>query len=84
MADVEEECLALLLAVVADVDAGGDLLRHDIAHRRLADAVQFRRIDRLAARAADVERVSAGGRGRLPVWVVRMRSWLRSIGCRSF
>ena len=36
MAHVEEERLALLFAVVADIDAGGDLLRHDLAHRRLA------------------------------------------------
>ena len=49
VADVEEERLALLFAVVADIDAGGDLLRHDIAHRGLADGVDRRRIDRLAA-----------------------------------
>ena len=36
MADVKEERLALLLAVVADVDAGGDLLAHDVARRGLA------------------------------------------------
>jgi len=55
MADIEEERLTLLLAVVRHVDTCGDLLQHDIAHCLLADAVQFRSVNRLAARTADIE-----------------------------
>ena len=49
VADVEEERLALLLAVVADIDAGGDLLCHHLLHGGLAQCVQFCGIDRLIA-----------------------------------
>ena len=42
VADVEDERVALLLAVVADVDAGLDLLRHDGVQRGLAGRVQAR------------------------------------------
>ena len=55
VADVEQERVALLLAIVADVDARFGLLRHDGVHRRLAGRLQLRRIDRLAARAARIE-----------------------------
>jgi hypothetical protein len=52
---VEEEALALLLAVVADVDPGGDLLGHHPSQRLLAGRGEFRRVDRLALRAAHVQ-----------------------------
>src|SRR5271165_5036779 len=42
MADVEEERLPLLFAIVRYVDTGGDLLRHHLLHCRLADTVEFR------------------------------------------
>src|SRR5439155_21184534 len=55
MAQVEKEGLALLLAIVADIDSGLDLLVDDPAKRRLAEAVEFSRVDRAAAGALDVE-----------------------------
>ena len=75
---IEEECLALLLAVVADVDPGAELLR-TTSPARLAQRRQLGGVDRLAARAADIEFGQRRGRGRLPAWVVRIRSWLVSI-----
>ena len=54
--DVEEECLALLLAVVADIDAGGDLLAHDVAGRGFALGVDRGFVHRLAGRAARIQR----------------------------
>jgi hypothetical protein len=63
MADIKEERLALLFAVIADIDAGGDLLCNDIVHRGSADSVQSRGIDRLAERPPDIER-SQFGRAR--------------------
>ena len=55
VADIEEERLALLLAVVADIDAGLDLLVDDPAQRRLAEPVEFGRIDRFAAGPPHIE-----------------------------
>ena len=53
--EIEKEGIALLLAVVADVDAGVVLLAHDRPHRFAAGAIDFGRIDRVAARAQRVE-----------------------------
>ena len=77
--DVEEEAFALLLAVVADVDAGLDLLRHDLAQRVAAGGVECGGVDRLAAARLRIELDQLGGRGRLPAWVVRIRSSLQRI-----
>ena len=79
MADVEKKAFALLLAVVADIDSGFGLLCDDPAQRLLPESLQFGRIDRFAARPANMQPGQLGGRGRLPVWVVRMRSSLRRI-----
>src|SRR6185437_4959937 len=45
VADVEEEPLALLLAVVAEVDPGLGLLAHHPAQRVMAEPFELRRID---------------------------------------
>src|SRR5205807_9608682 len=55
VADIEEERLALLLAVVADVDAGLDLLVDDPAQGFLAEPVKLGRVDLAAARPPDIE-----------------------------
>src|SRR6266513_518308 len=55
VADIEEEGLALMLAIVADIDAGFDLLVDDPAQRLLAEPVELGRIDLAAARAPDIE-----------------------------
>src|SRR5580704_18168553 len=55
VADVEEEGLALLLAVVADVDAGLDLLVDDLAQGLLAEPVEFGRVDLAATSPPDIE-----------------------------
>src|SRR5690348_17111829 len=55
MPDVEKKRLALLLAVVADIDTGFDLLVDDPAQCRLANPVELGAIDRLAAGAAHIE-----------------------------
>jgi hypothetical protein len=55
VADVEQERVALLLAVAADVDAGLGLLRYDGAQGRLPRGAQLIAVDRLAARAARVK-----------------------------
>ena len=55
MLDVEEEALALLLAVVADVDPGGDLPGHDPAQRRVPGRRKLVGIHRLAPGAAGIE-----------------------------
>src|SRR5262249_5874492 len=51
LAQIQEERLPLLLAVVADVDAGRRLLRHDRVQRVAAGGDGLGRVDRLAARA---------------------------------
>ena len=53
--EIEKEGIALLLAVVADVDPGFALLRHDAAHRVAAGAVDLGHVHRLAARAQRVK-----------------------------
>ena len=53
--DVEEEALALLLAIVADVDAGFDLLRHDLTQRIAAGGIERGGVDRLAGGAPCIE-----------------------------
>ena len=55
MPDVEKKRLALLLAVVADIDTGFDLLVDDPSQCRLANPVELSPIDRLAAGAAHIE-----------------------------
>src|SRR5215813_980844 len=55
MPNVEKKRLALLLAVVADIDTGFDLLVDDPSQCRLANPVELSRVDRLAAGAAHVE-----------------------------
>ncbi len=52
---VKEKRLALLLAVIADIDPGGDLLVDDPRQRRLAEPVELTLVDRLAAAAPDVK-----------------------------
>jgi hypothetical protein len=47
---MQEEALALLFAIIADVYAGGDLLRHHPAQRRLASPIERSRVDGLASR----------------------------------
>jgi hypothetical protein len=69
---------AQLLAVVADVDGRPGLLAYDLEQRLMPQPVELGRVDRFGAR--DIwSRVSSGGRGRLPVWVARIRSSLRRI-----
>jgi len=53
--DVEKKRLALLLAVVPDIDTGFDLLIDDPVRCRLADLVELSRIDRLATGAVHIE-----------------------------
>jgi hypothetical protein len=74
MLHVQEKALALLLAVVADVDPGGDLLGHDPAQRLPACFCKLSRVDRLALRAAHVQpdqlgrpRQTAGVGGQNPL-----------------
>jgi hypothetical protein len=73
MLHVKEEALALLLAVVADVDPGVELFGDHLAERVAASRGEFGGIDRLAARAAHVQpdqlgrpRQAAGVRGQDP------------------
>jgi hypothetical protein len=54
MADMEKESLSLLLAVVADVDAGFDLFRHDRMKGGTAFPFDFALVDLLAAGAAGI------------------------------
>ena len=91
LADIEEERLALLLAVVADIDAGGDLLAHHVARRRLAQRVELRFVDRLArARGAHKRgqsrrtRQAAGMRGQDAVRLVSIGfALIRRIACSN-
>ena len=55
VADVQEKALALLLAVVADIDARFGLFLDDPAQRRFSQAIEFGGVDRFAARAANVQ-----------------------------
>ncbi len=74
---------AALLAVVDDVDAGGFLFGDDAG-----DGVAHRGIERVAPFAyllpPAIASTTSGGRGRLPVWVVRIRSVLRRMFRASF
>ena len=54
MLHVQEEPLALLLAVVADVHPGGDLLAHDVAQCLPTRRFELRRVDRFALGTTDV------------------------------
>ena len=78
MLHVGEEALARLLAVVADVDAGGELARDDMPRRVLDRGAPARRRRPPRGGSAATNRSTApAGRGRLPAWVVRMRCSLR-------
>ncbi len=55
MADMEEESLALLFAVVADVDPGLDLLRNDPLQGRMAGPFDFGRVCFLPTGAPGIE-----------------------------
>ena len=79
MLHVGEEALARLLAVVADVDAGCELAFDHVAGGRLGGPRQGIGVVRLATALPDEQLEQAGGRGRLPAWVVRIRRRLRSI-----
>ena len=84
VADVEDERVALLLAVVADVDAGirPASPRWRSSRRGRRPAVRPHRPAR-RARGAHRAASAPSGRGRLPVWVVRIRLSLRRIRPRS-
>src|SRR5262249_915595 len=60
MPDVEKKRLALLFAVVADIDTGFDLLVDDPSQCRLANPAELSPIDRLAAGAAPGEPGACG------------------------
>ena len=81
--DVDGVIGAALLAVVDDVDAGGLLLRR--SHRRRPRAPRHRapHDPRTPFFSASNCSTTFAGRGRLPVWVVRIRCVLRRIGCLS-
>jgi hypothetical protein len=55
MADVEKKPLALLLAIVADIDPRFGLLTDDPAQRLPPQPVEFCRIHRFAPRPAHIE-----------------------------
>ena len=77
MADVGGVGRLAHLAVADDVDAGRDLLRDDLVDRLGDCGLERAGVDRVALLAcARMRSISGFGRGRLPVWVVRMRSWL--------
>ena len=77
-ADVGLEALAAELAVARDVDADFGLLAHHVLDA-LADVARklVLVVRSCPARAPSSPRMMAGGRTRLPTWVVRMRSVLR-------
>ena len=87
LVDISDEARLAHFAVVDDVDADFDLLAHDVgdglAHARLVTPP--RRSFRPCARATLMAWRSAG-RGRLPTWVVRMRSALcrMAFGSRDY
>src|SRR5215470_20203264 len=55
MADVQKEPLALLLAVVAEIDPRRSLFADDPAHRLASEPVEFGRVNRFASRLAHIE-----------------------------
>ncbi len=85
VADVQKEAFALLLAIVGDIDAGCGLLGDDAAQGLVAEPVDLRRIDRFAARSANIElgqlgraRQAAGMSGQDAVFAAAHR---RSFRC---
>ncbi len=52
---MEKETLALLLAIVADIDAGGDLLRNDSLQGGMARPRDFAGVDGFAAHVPSVQ-----------------------------
>jgi len=51
---MEEESLALLFAVVADIDSGFDLLRNDPLQGGMAGLFDFGRVDDFPTRAPGI------------------------------
>ena len=70
----------LLLAVIADIDAGGLLLLDDMAHGRSISAAISAASNASPASRRTSRSDSFSLRGRLPTWVVRMRSRLNIMG----
>ena len=64
------------LAVIDDVDADRDCFATTSFDGPRDSALELPGIDRLVAIAALQERDTSAGRGRLPTWVVTMRSVL--------
>ena len=64
------------LAVADDVDAGRDLLGDDLVDCLGGFRLECGGIDRWPCSRPRMRSTSGFGRGRLPVWVVRMRSLL--------
>ena len=83
VADIEGVRHLALLAVADAVDAGGDLLPDDVAHRGGEAGVERGRVEPGSHLARLELGQQVGGRGRLPTWVVRMRSVLVFIGAAS-
>jgi hypothetical protein len=52
--DVEKESLALLLAIVADIDSGFDLFRNDVLQGSMAGLLDLSCVDRFPTRAPGV------------------------------
>jgi hypothetical protein len=51
---MEEESLALLFAVIADIDSGFDLFRHDPLQGGMAGLLDFGRVDWFPTRAPGI------------------------------
>jgi len=64
MTEIEEERLAHLLTVVADIDPGRDLLAHDVAGGGLAEGVDGGFVHDLPDGASRIERGQRGGPGQ--------------------
>ena len=79
--DIKEECLALLFAVVADIDAGLGLPRYDRAQRGPASRDNFIRGDAFSARAPN-EKVGQIFRPRQASGMRRQNSFL-SCACMA-
>ena len=67
---------ALLLAVIADIDAGRFLFLHDVANRLVHLGRHLGGVEGLAGFRRMSRSESFSLRGRLPTWVVRIRSRL--------
>ncbi len=74
---------ALLFAVVPDVDSGVGLLPHHVTHGAVQLVRELRRVDAASPSRRTSRSDSASLRGRLPTWVMRIRSLLLIIGVPS-